>query len=852
MVRIQIKGGIWKNSEDEVLKAAVMKYGLNNWSRVSSLLVRKTAKQCKARWYEWLDPSVKKTEWTKDEDEKLLHLAKCFPCQWRTIAPVVGRTSNQCLERYERLLDIAQNREMTEDDPRKLRPGEVDPHPHTKPARADAQDMDEDELEMLTEARARLANTRGKKAKRKAREKQLGEARRLAQLQKSRELKAAGVSQERQEFLKRRRRQMDYAREIPFLQEIPKGFHETGPEENPISQIGTGKVALQQIEQKRRDREEQIKRAEDNRKLKKLQKENLAEHMEIVNKMNDPASTRKRVELDLPAPMLEEWELQALAKHGEENLKLQGAAGGLIQSYETPMLGGGNTPGQTPLTQSKLDVVLLEAQNAAKRNEMQTPLDGEDNPQLHDSDFTGVLPQRMRKNDKAGMTPGGMTPSIGFGSSTPGMGGMTPGQSMHGGSQTPGMTSGGMTPGHSGQSVSGMSGMTPGGMTGGRTPGMYTPRDGLGLASEMDPSEAQNYLQGQIRNAFANLPKPSSMLEVTMPANLAEDADDDGEPEIIEDADAKAARLQREKEAEEKRKLLLASLVVQRNLLKDEATMLGKPNPDTVYQLPMPKLPNTVQITSSSNLPLAIDEELAKPAKNFVTFKRKAETKLIREIQAQVIRDAYDFGSVDKATLKRPADLNEDLRQEELTAKRKVLELERELLIQELAEFDAESGDTVRPSYPEHVELTELFEDRYLPQLDYNGNFVAFTESDALTPVEKLNSYRFLFERQKQKVKNESQKSLKREKQLSKVWGSEFIQLKQAKDRLQVLEKERLNAVHELAVFDKLQKDEDRFLKKRKIEGTEMVEQEKLRNKELQAEFAALEKVKRELTEMLA
>lgn len=93
MVRLQLKGGIWKNSEDEVLKAAVMKYGLNNWSRVASLLVRKTSKQCKARWYEWLDPSVKKTEWTRDEDEKLLHLAKCFPTQWRTIAPVVGRTA---------------------------------------------------------------------------------------------------------------------------------------------------------------------------------------------------------------------------------------------------------------------------------------------------------------------------------------------------------------------------------------------------------------------------------------------------------------------------------------------------------------------------------------------------------------------------------------------------------------------------------------------------------------------------------------------------------------------------------------------------------------------------------------
>ena len=81
-----IKGGVWKNSEDEILKAAVMKYGLNNWARVASLLNRKTTKQCKARWYEWLDPAVKKTEWTREEEEKLLHLAKLFPTQWRTIA----------------------------------------------------------------------------------------------------------------------------------------------------------------------------------------------------------------------------------------------------------------------------------------------------------------------------------------------------------------------------------------------------------------------------------------------------------------------------------------------------------------------------------------------------------------------------------------------------------------------------------------------------------------------------------------------------------------------------------------------------------------------------------------------
>lgn len=88
-MRVLIKGGVWKNTEDEILKAAVMKYGKNQWARISSLLVRKTPKQCKSRWFEWLDPSIKKTEWSKEEDEKLLHLAKLMPTQWRTIAPIV-------------------------------------------------------------------------------------------------------------------------------------------------------------------------------------------------------------------------------------------------------------------------------------------------------------------------------------------------------------------------------------------------------------------------------------------------------------------------------------------------------------------------------------------------------------------------------------------------------------------------------------------------------------------------------------------------------------------------------------------------------------------------------------------
>ena len=54
---------------------------------------------------------------------------------------------------------------------------------------------------------------RGKKAKRKAREKQLEEARRLAALQKKRELRAAGIQQR---DMQRRRRGINYNEEVAF------------------------------------------------------------------------------------------------------------------------------------------------------------------------------------------------------------------------------------------------------------------------------------------------------------------------------------------------------------------------------------------------------------------------------------------------------------------------------------------------------------------------------------------------------------------------------------------------------------------------------------------------------------
>ncbi|KAM1749887.1 hypothetical protein ACFX16_010991 [Malus domestica] len=546
-MRIMIKGGVWKNTEDEILKAAVMKYGKNQWARISSLLVRKSAKQCKARWYEWLDPSIKKTEWTREEDEKLLHLAKLMPTQWRTIAPIVGRTPSQCLERYEKLLDAAcvkdENYEPG-DDPRKLRPGEIDPNPESKPARPDPVDMDEDEKEMLSEARARLANTRGKKAKRKAREKQLEEARRLASLQKRRELKAAGIDTRQR---KRKRKGIDYNAEIPFEKKPPPGFYDVADEDRPVEQPNYP-TTIEELEGKRRIDVEAQLRKQDIAKNKIAQRQDAPSAILQANKMNDPETVRKRSKLMLPAPQISDNELEEIAKMGyandlavEEFAEGSGATRALLANYsQTPRLGmtPSRTPQRTPA--GKGDAIMMEAENLARMRESQTPLLGGDNPELHPSDFSGVTPRK-----KEIQTPNLMlTPSA-----TPG-GGLTP--------RT------GLTP---------RVGMTPSRDSFGMTPKGTPIRDELRINEEIDtPNSAKLEQRRNLQFGFGSLPQPKNEYQIVVQP-VPED-NEEPEEKIEEDMSDRLARERAEEEARQQALLRKRSKVLQRELPRPPSASL--------------------------------------------------------------------------------------------------------------------------------------------------------------------------------------------------------------------------------------------------------------------------------------
>lgn len=301
MVPVYVKGGMWTNVEDEILKAAISKYGLNQWSRVSSLLTRKNAKQCKLRWQEWLDPRIRKSDWSPEEDKRLLNLAKLRPNQWSSISLLLNRTANQCIERYQELLldytNISDNKSKNDllligntetSGLNKLSSGNslgsLNLNPETKPAREDLDEMDEDEKEMISEAKARLANTQGKKAKRKAREKILSESRRIADLLRRRELKQVGINADLK-LKKKFKDQMDYNADIAFERRPEEGKFDIDNEiilnlkdkklfdkNAKIKGTFNQEVKIQKVKEKRR-REQNKKLMESRTKLTKNEEE---------------------------------------------------------------------------------------------------------------------------------------------------------------------------------------------------------------------------------------------------------------------------------------------------------------------------------------------------------------------------------------------------------------------------------------------------------------------------------------------------------------------------------------------------------------------------------------------------
>ncbi|XP_046879499.1 myb-related protein A isoform X2 [Hypomesus transpacificus] len=97
----------WSRDEDERLKKLVEQHGTDSWKSVANYFPGRTDGQCQHRWQKVLNPELVKGPWTKEEDQKVIDLVhKYGPKRWSVIAKhLQGRIGKQCRERWHNHLN---------------------------------------------------------------------------------------------------------------------------------------------------------------------------------------------------------------------------------------------------------------------------------------------------------------------------------------------------------------------------------------------------------------------------------------------------------------------------------------------------------------------------------------------------------------------------------------------------------------------------------------------------------------------------------------------------------------------------------------------------------------------------
>ncbi|KAL0657833.1 hypothetical protein Bca4012_078418 [Brassica carinata] len=96
----------WSQQEDDILRKQITLHGTDKfvWAIIASNFSDKSTRQCRRRWYTYLNSDFKTGGWSPEEDTLLCEAQRVFGNRWTEIAKVVsGRTDNAVKNRFTTL-----------------------------------------------------------------------------------------------------------------------------------------------------------------------------------------------------------------------------------------------------------------------------------------------------------------------------------------------------------------------------------------------------------------------------------------------------------------------------------------------------------------------------------------------------------------------------------------------------------------------------------------------------------------------------------------------------------------------------------------------------------------------------
>lgn len=105
------KGKRWTTEQDDALRKAVEEFGQRNWKAIASRVDGRNHAQCLQRWNKVLKPGLVKGHWSFEEDSTLEQMVLQGCHSWGEVAAhIPGRTAKQCRERWRNHLDPSINK----------------------------------------------------------------------------------------------------------------------------------------------------------------------------------------------------------------------------------------------------------------------------------------------------------------------------------------------------------------------------------------------------------------------------------------------------------------------------------------------------------------------------------------------------------------------------------------------------------------------------------------------------------------------------------------------------------------------------------------------------------------------